>query len=1206
MSADGLGADLAEPPGGYTVLRAASGKFATKQWSWNPTLQQWTKRSYSAGAWFIPTEEVAANLDELATSIQRIALNPSAMIIRGALKPEFRERLRRNPNTQMRKMKLEKPGVVPPFIEVPRQWLMADIDNFFLRALDDLVDDPESAIEHALHEILPPEFQDVRCFWQLSSSAGFVEGVLKSHIFFWLDRPLIDRELKAILKQCAPRLVDLSPYQGVQPHYIAAPIIQGGPDPIPRRFGWLQGSRDYVTLPELQPEQPRRQRSSSSAGHRSAGSMGQRSSGGGRGSYAGGSGSVEDALAQLGDGEGLYGFHEPLRTATMRYARQCQRYGSRDDDALKAKLTAAIKAAPCGPARSGVGEYLDEVYQQRLIDGAFALLDGNADNEAVPPHHAAPVGDIVAARQELRDRVGAFMERTTAWWADDEEAPPEHAGIAAVLGAGKSTTARHGLVSWIPQQQAAERPHRVLWLIPTHKLGNEAAEDFAALGLHAAVLRGRDAVDPDADEGTRMCLDREAVTDAVVNGLDVEKSICGSPLNGGKVCAFYHKCGYQRQKARVAQADIIIAAHQALFNTPPKIVTANLGLVVIDESFWQAGLKPNRETRLEGFADTVNRFPPLRDADARYGLGGKKKRRDQDAPPPRMEPDPKATEKLRGWASLLEEALFRIPVDELVDKAAIVATGLTAEDCRDAAKLEWRRQVEVAVWPGMPAKARKEAIAQSGANAGLPRRAGIWKALADLLEGDATHTGRVQMGERGDEPLILLHSRLEIASQLAELPMLLLDASLPETIVRHFLPELKVIARIDASAPHATVTQIKRGWGRNNLLPHPGVSDEENARREGFLAEFRDWMALQSGGNGLLITHKDLLPWFADMPGAATANFNAVRGIDAWKDVRTCVILGRPLPSPPATREMALALTGEAVPVQEPHLEQRGVLMKDGTGRSIPTRVYADPTLEAIRAAVCDAEVMQAIGRCRAVNRTAENPVLIFLATDVVLPSPVTTLVNWADVRPGVGARMAARGVVLTSPADAICCYPDLFPNAKAAEKAISRNDLISATSPYDSLSHKGMSPKYPPIEYRPIGRGQQTRHAWATGEPAQVAEWLAAKLGPLAFCRPAGAPEQPAQPAPAPEPAAEPMPERPKAEPAPPPNPPGGDFDSWAFIARLAALSGRPEVLAPPESHAAVRKATNGVWKQDPAAFPHRRAPAGALTWVDVAPAEP
>ena len=60
---------------------------------------------------------------------------------------------------------------------------MVDIDNFQLRKSDDLIDDPEGAIAYAIAETLPACFQDVRCFWQLSASAGFERGVLKAHIF---------------------------------------------------------------------------------------------------------------------------------------------------------------------------------------------------------------------------------------------------------------------------------------------------------------------------------------------------------------------------------------------------------------------------------------------------------------------------------------------------------------------------------------------------------------------------------------------------------------------------------------------------------------------------------------------------------------------------------------------------------------------------------------------------------------------------------------------------------------------------------------------------------------------------------------------------------------------------------------------------------------------------------------------------------------
>ena len=61
----------------------------------------------------------------------------------------------------------------------------------------------------------------------------------------------------------------------------------------------------------------------------------------------------------LGDGDGLEGFHVPLRTATMRYARRCTRYRQRDDDAFVAKrCSAAIRAATRRPDRNSVDEYL--------------------------------------------------------------------------------------------------------------------------------------------------------------------------------------------------------------------------------------------------------------------------------------------------------------------------------------------------------------------------------------------------------------------------------------------------------------------------------------------------------------------------------------------------------------------------------------------------------------------------------------------------------------------------------------------------------------------------------------------------------------------------------------------------------------------------------------------------------------------------------
>ncbi|HME26316.1 MAG TPA: hypothetical protein VKI44_34155 [Acetobacteraceae bacterium] len=127
------------------------------------------------------------------------------MIVRGALAAVARKELARNPNATIRRIKLVKANRGAPTLEeVDRLWVMLDIDGFPLRSLDDLAEDPEGAIDHAIHELLPEPFQDSACWWQLSSSAGFAQGILKVHLFYWLTQPASNLHIKTVLKQCAP------------------------------------------------------------------------------------------------------------------------------------------------------------------------------------------------------------------------------------------------------------------------------------------------------------------------------------------------------------------------------------------------------------------------------------------------------------------------------------------------------------------------------------------------------------------------------------------------------------------------------------------------------------------------------------------------------------------------------------------------------------------------------------------------------------------------------------------------------------------------------------------------------------------------------------------------------------------------------------------------------------------------------------------
>lgn len=1070
-----------------TILRCTGSARATKRWSWNPTLQEWVKVGYQAGARFTAEEHPVADLADLATVLERVSADPRALVVRGILSQWARDELAAG-HTIWRRKHL-KNGIQPTLEEASRRWIMVDVDNWPLPSWGDLADDPEIVLEHAIRELLPEPFHDAECWWQLSSSAGFVPGVLKAHLFYWLSEPADNLHIKKVLAEYAPA-IDRSLFSAAQPHYVAAPIIQGGPDPIPRRTGWRRGLEPHVILPTPTPDW-RPARLSSATG-----------------------GAPVGGVELLGDGDGLAGFHAPLRTATMRYAKQCKRTGQRDDEGLKASLRTAIDAAP--RKRQSVADYLSDDYLDRLIVGAFALLSAEPDVQTMRPQFAAPHQTVQQARDAIAAHVGAFLGRVVAWHRMGEAPPAEHAALVVGVGVGKSKGAREAMAGFITAVQGADRsyeekvmegalPHRVLWLVPTHRLGNEALTAMEDLGLSVAVMRGREAKVPirvvpgDDDEPPEplpMCLNLPAVEDAISIGHDVESAVCGSGKPGEPACPYRDQCEYQKQKRAVAQADVVIAAHQALFHRIPKQATDNVGLVIADESWWQAGILPNREIRLGSFADEPLLYPVLQKGDFR-GTGRTRSWR--------MITADEATNDLHVLSAKAQAAFDATPESALVSRDTVVNAGLTAADCAEAAKLEWQRKVENAIRPGMSLAARAEGVARASGNASIPRRAGVWKALGELLAGDATHTGRLEMSSKatadGADRVVLLHSRLDVIEAIANLPILALDATMPAPVVRHYLPRLAVLADVQPHAPHMTVHQITGGWGKTSLIPSDRAAPDENRRRLDLGSELLDFVRLNSGGNSLVVTYQDLETRFSE-PSIRTGHFNAISGLDTFGGVRSLFVIGRPLPAPTELLTMARALTGLPIVSEASHGETRGVLMADGTGAPVNVRVYADVTLEALRLAITDAEVVQAIGRGRGVNRFVDNPLSVFVLANVVLPLPVTRLLRWVDARPDVVGRMLARGAALFGPADAAKAYPDLFPNPDAARKAIARAAETKSirTNPYDIFSI-GECPDALPIEvsYRPSGNGQKTRRAFVLPRHVEGFKvWLKELVGPL------------------------------------------------------------------------------------------------------------
>ncbi len=815
--------------------------------------------------------------------------------------PEVRATIADDPGCPFRRRKNPRGTTPATLAEVARHWVMIDVDKWPLPPWAEIADDPESVIDVAVRDLLPEPFHDAMCFWQLSSSAGIRPGVLKVHLFFWLEQPVSNELLRDYSKAYAPQ-VDTTLFNAVQPHYIADPLFEGRADPLPRRTGWRKGLDDMVRLPPLDAAELRRSRymRNEEAVHRVGLSTAAAST-------------VDGALALLGDGDGLGGFHMPLRKATWLYACRTPA-DARDDAALKAKIRTAIAAAPRNPSRSlaEIEGYCSDLYLDRLIDGAYAVLAarGSAHPDVIKPYYAAPIHGIADARRAIRTAIVEFLTRGAAWLGAPEEQrpPPEQAAASMEVGGGKSTISREELVPFVAMLKAKALLHRVLWLVPTHKLGAEAAQHFRNLtGLIVAVWRGRAADNPSVT-GEAMCLDLDSVDAAISAGENIETSVCGKPE--GPKCRFFDLCAFQKQKAEAARADVVIAAHNVAFSELPQPLRNGHAITVFDESWWQCGLNSDWELTIGTLSSDPLRYPVLN--------------RGERA---RQVRDDEATNDLHSIRAKVQKAL-EAAGDGYLHREALVSAGVTPEVCRTARGLEWRRRVEGLMRPGMPLEERKAAAERAALNAQLPRIAAFWTELEALLNGEQEATGRIELVRketaRGAERLIKLHVRRDMNAHVASKPILTLDATLPEQNIRQYLPRLKILADVRIKAPHQIVRHVVGGFGKTSLIQNERQSTEENRRRKWKVAEIRDFIALHSNGEPtLVVTYKELEAEFASLPNVQVAHFNAVAGLDLWRNVRHVFIIGRPLPRAEDVRIIAAALSGRPVPAAEPIKETR-------------------------------------------------------------------------------------------------------------------------------------------------------------------------------------------------------------------------------------------------------------------------------------------
>ena len=179
-------------------------------------------------------------------------------------------------------------------------------------------------------------------------------------------------------------------------------------------------------------------------------------------------------------------------------------------------------------------------------------------------------------------------------------------------------------------------------------------------------------------------------------------------------------------------------------------------------------------------------------------------------------------------------------------------------------------------------------------------------------------------------------------------------------------------------------------------------------------------------------------------PHCELAHFNALRGVDRWRDFDAVVLIGRNEPPAEVVENMARALFfDDPVAIQitgQWDYQVRGYRIA-GSQFGVETAVHADPRVQAILEQLRECESVQAIDRLRLVHAAKTKTVIVL--SNLPLDLDVHEIRTWDELINGTRLEQAwdaCGGVVLPlNPAWLAANTGGLWPTAAAAKKDVER-----------------------------------------------------------------------------------------------------------------------------------------------------------------------
>lgn len=653
--------------------------------------------------------------------------------------------------------------------------------------------------------------------------------------------------------------------------------------------------------------------------------------------------------------------------------------------------------------------------------------------------------------------------------------------ILATPGLGKTRSVL-SLIEALPLEA-------VVWVFqPTLKKGHEFARDMAGSSRPVHLFRGRGA--PFEDGATEhMCRRSEAAANLAAKGYPVKKTLCGATEPGQPAsCPHASGCAYLAQLATLKNhqgGGVFVLSHASLTQPPPCPAPH---LVVIDEDP-SASLTLAVKVGAQALGMASGWATHLPDESEETKLP----RQDEESD---FRDSSQDDEQPEAVADLFERLL-----DGLNSPAPLqaVAESITVAEFEAGMKMLRRleRKLATGLTSGLPDHTLSEILRASD----LPELKSVQTVISAILDevglfvsgviDRAVFNGlSIEKDDKGQLRSVTAH-RLARPAIKPAVPVLVLDGTADSVLMARALRRRVIVSRIDLQRQGEVVYCIGRGFSNASLAPSPGYPAPAVAERDQL------WQGLETvlrrevaaAPDGVLVVSTLAVETEArartccdDLLGPALAwtHFGATRGINAYTNRQTVILIGRK--QPPASAVEAAARSFFALDPQPIEWDEKGYSVrhktlweKGGKTSSTVVQVHPDPRANRILWQMREAEVIQAIDRVRAVRFQRRIVILNSLdlrrldddPTNPDLGVPGDIHLSWPEFRTGgnrAEAVLAASGGFLPIAPKALArIVPDIFSSIEAAKKWLQRSDLRAALARHaQDLTH---------LLVRPVGQ---------------------------------------------------------------------------------------------------------------------------------------